>query len=494
MNKIITFLLLFTLLSSCSLDTKSGIWTENNNITKKKIDNPIIKEKKNNKTELVKKEKNLNNEYNSNLILKLSEIELQNNSLGRLTNNNRKSNFDNTIKNISKYKFSKIKNFNYYEPEIAFEKKNVIFFENNGNILKFDNLSKLVWEKNHYTKIEKKSKPMLYLAANDKKLIVADNLAKYYALDIKTGNLLWSKSNSAPFNSQVKIHKGKILVIDFNDVIRCYSANDGSEIWSLVTQKTFIKSEKKLSIAIKDEKVIFNNSIGDITAVNLETGELLWQVPTQNNLLYENSFSFKTSELVIEKNSIFFSNNRNRFFSIDLDTGITNWFAKINSSIKPVIVGDLIFTVSNEGLLVVLNKKNGFINRATSILTQNKNTKISSIPKKNVKKLFGWGFGLKSGKNQKKSEDNNKNRKKVSGWNMGIIPVNNNTSIIEPIGFVVGSKNIYLTLNNGKLLIIDIASGKTKTSIKIDNEKISAPFVSNNNLYIAKDNSIIRLN
>ena len=220
MNKIITFLLLFTILSSCSLDTKSGIWTENNKITKKKIDNPIIKEKKNSKTELVKKEKNLNNEYNSNLILKLSEVELRNNSLGNLTNNNKKSNFDNPIKNISKYKFSKIKNFNYYEPEIAFEKKNVIFFENNGNILKFNNLSKLVWEKNHYTKIEKKSKPMLYLAANDKKLIVADNLAKYYALDIKTGNLLWSKSNSAPFNSQIKIHKDKILVIDFNDVLK----------------------------------------------------------------------------------------------------------------------------------------------------------------------------------------------------------------------------------------------------------------------------------
>ena len=454
MSKIITFLLLFTLLSSCSLDTKSGIWTESSKITKEKVDNQIREEKKDNKTQLIKKEKNLNNEYNSNLILKLPEIELKNNFLGQLTNNNRKSNFDNTIKNISKYKFSKIKNFNYYEPEIAFEEKNVIFFENNGNILKFNNLSKLVWEKNHYTKIEKKSKPMLYLAINDEKLIVADNLAKYYALDIKTGNLLWSKSNSAPFNSQIKIHKDKILVIDFNDVLRCYSANDGSEIWSLVTQKTFIKSSKKLSIAIKGEKVIFNNSIGDITAVNLETGELLWQVPTQSNLLYENSFSFRTSELVIEENSIFFSNNRNRFFSIDLGTGITNWVAKVNSNIKPVIVGDLIFTITNEGLLVVLNKKNGSINRVTSVLNQNK----------------------------------------ISGWNMGIIPFNDNTSDFEPVGFVIGLKNIYLTLNNGKLLIIDIASGRTKTSIKIDNEKISAPFVSNKSLYIAKDNSIIRLN
>ena len=54
--------------------------------------------------------------------------------------------------------------------------------------------------------------------------------------------------------------------------------------------------------------------------------------------------------------------------------------------------------------------------------------------------------------------------------------------------------NIYLTTNTGKLMIIDIKEGKTNSILKIDNDRISRPFVLNQNLYIIKENSIIRLN
>ena len=65
---------------------------------------------------------------------------------------------------------------------------------------------------------------------------------------------------------------------------------------------------------------------------------------------------------------------------------------------------------------------------------------------------------------------------------------------ILPTGFVVGLKNIYLSTNIGKLLIIDIKSGKTISTLKVDNDKISRPFIMNQNLYLVKDNAIIRLN
>ena len=65
---------------------------------------------------------------------------------------------------------------------------------------------------------------------------------------------------------------------------------------------------------------------------------------------------------------------------------------------------------------------------------------------------------------------------------------------IHPVGFIMGINNIYLTTSNGRLLIIDTLTSEIKSILKIDNEKISRPFVMGNNLYIIKDSSIIKLN
>ena len=65
---------------------------------------------------------------------------------------------------------------------------------------------------------------------------------------------------------------------------------------------------------------------------------------------------------------------------------------------------------------------------------------------------------------------------------------------ILPTGFIVGSKNIYLSTNIGRLLVIDIKSGKTISTLKVDNDKISRPFIMNKSLYLVKDNAIIKLN
>ena len=433
MNNFIKFLLIFILLTNCSLQKNSKFWTNKK----------ISEEKKEYIVEFYKKEQALNLELNPNLKISLISKSINKSFLNNFDNNNGRINYDGNLENVSKFRFSKIENFYQYNPELSFENNNIIFFNNKGTILKFNNDSDLLWEKNYYSKTEKKQNPILFFANNKKVLIVVDNLAKFYALDINTGELLWKKKNLAPFNSQIKIYKNKFFVVDFDNTLRSYSIKDGSEIWNVKTENSLIRTQKKLSIVIIEDKVYFNNSIGDINAVDINSGELVWQIPTQSSLVYDESFYLKTSDMITTRDTMFFSNNNNQFFSIDLDSGTLNWQTKINSTLRSTLVDNYLFTVSMEGYLLVVEKNSGKIIRATDIF---KNIK----PKKRNK--------------------------------------------IKPTGFIMGNNNIYLTTDNGRLFVIDIATGKTISILKIDNSKILRPLVLNQNLYVVSDNSIIKLN
>ncbi len=434
MIRFLSTLLLILFVASCSLNKKSSFWTKGEKISEEK--QKLIKV-------LFQDEKVQETEFNPNLKINLKEKVVNNSFINNLNNNNGRINYNGKLKSISRFKFSKIDNFDQFEPRIIFSKNNIIFFDNNGSILKFDNSSKLIWKKNHYSKSEKKSKPILFFANNKDTLIVVDTIAKLYAMNIKTGELLWSKNNSAHFNSQVKVYKDKFFAIDSKNILRCYSIKDGTEIWNIKTETSLIKSVKKLSLLIKDNTVYFNNSIGDVSAVDIENGELLWLTPTHNTKVTGQSFFTKTSLLVGHNNSIYLSNDKSEFFSLDFNTGIINWQHKINSILTPTVVDNLIFTVTMKGFLVVIDSKQGNIIRKTDIFKQFKR-------KKRLK--------------------------------------------IKPIGFIMGSKNIYLTTDHGRLLVIDVSLGKTISMLKIDNEKISRPFILNKNLYIIKENSIIKLN
>ena len=469
MSKFLGIILLLIFIASCSLDNKTGLWTKKQKIKEeKKI---IIKE-------LFKKEKALEKEFNPNLKINLSAKLIDNSFINNFDNNNGRVNYNGTLKSISKFKFSKIDNFNQLEPEIIFDKNNVIFFDNKGSILKFDNFSKLIWKKNYYTKIEKKSKPILFFANNKNTLVVADSIAKYYAININNGELLWSKNNSAPFNSQVKIYKDKFFAIDFENILRCYSIKDGTELWQVKTDQSFIKSQKKLSLVIVDNIVYFNNSIGDVSAVDIASGDLLWQTPTQSSGIYEEAFHLKTSDLIANYNSILFSNNKNEFFSLDIKRGNLNWKQKVNSNIRSTLVDNIIFAISMEGFLIIIDNQSGNIIRITDVFTQYKRSYFK-------KRSRTYTFGKKKKPKSKRIVKEKTKRTYTFGQKHG--------SKIEPVGFIVGSKNIYLTTSHGRLIIIDITTGKPTSILKIDNDKISRPFVLNKNLFIIKDNAIIKL-
>ena len=432
MNKNFCLVIFFIFLIGCSIDDKSGIWSKNKKIKSANQYKDIIFEDN----------KELSQELNKNIKIYLKDKYTLNNKKNYYNNNTGIKNYDGNLKQIKKIKFSKIKNFSKFKPDILYSNNgNIYFFNSKGTIIKFSKNLEVIWEKNIYSKKEKKLNPLLNLAIEKNTLILTDNLSNYYALNVLNGDLLWRKTNSAAFNSEIKIAKNKIFTVDYDNILKCFSIKNGDLLWEYQTENTLIKSTKKTSLVLDENKVIFLNHTGDLNTLD-QNGNLIWQTPTSKSIIYEDSFTNTYSDIVLDNNTIYFSNNKNEFFAVSLDTGSVKWRKKINSSIRPTITKDLIITISDNGFLIILDKKNGKLVRSTNIKIKFKKKKWDDL-------------------------------------------VNN--------GFLVGKNKIYLS-TNGKLNIIDLSDGLSKKIVDLDKKFIARPYIYEKSMYILSSNQIIKYN
>ena len=432
MNKNFCLVIFFIFLIGCSIDNKSGIWSKNEKIKSANQYKDIIFEDN----------KEVSQELNKNIKIYLKDKYTLNNKKNYYNNNTGIKNYDGNLKQIKKIKFSKIKNFSKFKPDILFSKNgNIYFFNSKGTVIKFSKNLEVIWEKNIYSKKEKKLNPLLNLAIEKNTLILTDNLSNYYALNVLNGDLLWRKTNSAAFNSEIKIADNKIFTVDYDNILKCFSIENGNLLWEYQTENTLIKSTKKTSLVLNENKVIFLNHTGDLNTLD-QNGNLIWQTPTSKSIIYEDSFTNIYSDIVLDNNTIYFSNNKNEFFAVSLDTGSVKWRKKINSSVRPTITKDLIITIADNGFLIILDKKNGKLVRSTNIKTKIKKKKWDDL-------------------------------------------VNN--------GFLVGKNKIYLS-TNGKLNIIDLSDGLSKKIVDLDKKFIARPYIYEKSMYILSNNQIIKYN
>ena len=431
MNKLIFNLILFVFINNCSFNENSKIWQDK----KKNL------EKNENIIKVLTKEEKVVSEFNKGLKIDLSTIKTS--KLIENQNNFGSQNYKGQLIKSGNFKFSKLEEINQLDFKPIFLKNGIIFFDKKGSIIRFDKNQKVIWKKNYYSKSEKKLNPKLNFYLDNQNLLVADSIAKYYSININSGKLNWSKNNAYPFNSNIKRFKNKIFIVDYKNTLRCYKIKDGSECWNLQTEESFTISNIKFSLIISNDNIIFSNSIGDITAVDIETGLISWQLPTQNSSITNETYKFKISKLVSDGKSIFFSNNKNEFYSIDLKTGATNWINEINSNIKPILVGNIIFSISNEGYLYLIDKNKGNILRITDLFVNYKDKKRKNI---------------------------------------------------NPIGFAIGDKNLFLTNSDGNMIVAGIEDGNIIKIEKISGGVVSEPFIFNNSLYVVRNGSILQFN
>ena len=442
-KKKIVFFLIFISLNNCSFDNKTGIWgegaKEKRRISEleKKQKQILDIEKIYSSENIYSKEKSLTNKIILSKPKKISAWKMSGLNSQNFLGNIYLPSVNNIFlkEKIGKDKFSIHKTMT---PLLAFN-DNIAFSDDTGTIFYINKRGKIKWKKNIYKKIYKRIYKNLVFSIHENNIYVADNIGFIYAINLESGKLVWIKNYGVPIKSNMKIIKNKIFLVDQDNKILCFNTKDGSIIWNILSIASFIKTQNLLSIAIsRDGNVFVMTSSADIFKINSESGNVIWSRNTSDSLYANDTDFFNSSEIVLSDDQIIFSAG-SRIFSYNAINGSTNWENEVNTVATPIIDGENIFIVTENGYFVILHKDTGKIISSTNIL-----------------KIL-----------KKKKQD---------------------TRIT---GFIMGSGKIYSVTLNGNLIVSSAVSGKAEYFKKIGEKNIAPLIISSEVLYILTENSRI---
>ena len=318
-------------------------------------------------------------------------------------------------------------------------KNSIIFSDDTGSIFNISQNGKIKWKKNIYKKFYKKIYKNLSFSINNEIVYVSDNIGFIYALDFKSGNIIWIKNQEIPLKSDIKVYQNKIYVINQDNKIICLDTKDGSKVWDYPSLTSFIKLQNLLSLAIsKKGELVTLNSSGDLLKFKSSNGLLYWSFDaTRSNYAHDSDF-FKSSKIVLTDNSIIFFASTS-LYSFDLFNGALNWKHNIYSQNAPIIDDNNIFVVTNDGFFINLDQQTGDINWSVNTL---------KVLKERKQETTATGAVLASGK-------------------------------------------FYITTKNGFLIECSASTGEVLRFKKVGDNIVIPPIISNGSLYLLTENSKI---
>jgi len=434
------FLIFFSLLIlSCSSDKD------------KKVDLDIFK-KQGEKINVFEANNVFDKELDSSFILQLNQPQLNKNWFYEYFSSNNFYDhlvYEGKFQEIFKKSLGDYLNKNNDSGSLLVFENFVFFSDEKGKIYKFDMINqKIMWELKIYESSYNNYPKNIALFFNGDVLYATDNLGFIYSIDVHTGKIIWQQNYGIPFSSHLNFHKGVLYVVNQNSRLYAFNPSDGQKIWSFESLSGLIKPSRSSNISLYDNKLLFSNDVGDITAIDLDQQVIIWtkNILSQNTI--SNNLVFKISNILIDKKDVYVSSNSGDLFNFNLETGEIKWSLKLSSIQNHISTDKYLFVLTENAYVVALNKLNG------SIL---------------------WSLNL-----------NKYSKSIIEGSNVGIFstPTNN-----DHFGLLLGSGYLYLTSASGYIFKISAVDGKYISSKKINNDLSRAPIIVDNKILILNRSS-----
>jgi len=194
-------------------------------------------------------------------------------------------------------------------------------------------------------------------------VFASDHKGRVTALDIATGNQRWAVDLDIPVSGGVGYAAGLVLLGTIEGQVYALNADDGSLLWT-----ASLGSEVLASPASNGQIVAVHSIDNRLFALDAKTGEELWRhdgdVPilsvrgTSTSVLLDNMVisAFDSGKLIAfnpENGSLIWETR------LALPKGRTELERMIDIDGKPLLVGDIIYSVSYQGRLGALTRGTG---------------------------------------------------------------------------------------------------------------------------------------
>lgn len=201
------------------------------------------------------------------------------------------------------------------------------------------------------------------IAFDGDRIYVTTGFAQVFALEAKTGEVVWAQRVPAPVRAAPAVAGGRVFVVTLENQTFALAADDGRRLWDHSGIQEVTSLVGGASPAVSGSTVVVPYSSGEIVGLLAETGRPLWSDSLASVARADplGDLAQIRGAPVVDRGVVFAISHSGRMVAIDLRQGLRAWEAEIGGVEMPWVGGDFIFVVTNDAQVICLTRRDGRI-------------------------------------------------------------------------------------------------------------------------------------
>ena len=202
------------------------------------------------------------------------------------------------------------------------------------------------------------------------RLFVTTGFASVYSLDPANGKEIWTSSVSAPVRGAPLVFGDRVFAISIDNKIQALAAVDGSDLWQYSALQESTGFVGGNSPAGSGDYVVAPFSSGELVGLRLDNGRPVWNeslIGPRSEVRAFGNLADIRGRPVIDRGVVVAMGSAGQIAAVDLRTGQRVWERSIGGSQTPWVAGRFLFVVAGSADVAAIGRDNGKIKWVTPL-------------------------------------------------------------------------------------------------------------------------------